>query len=258
MITSKRGDTLVEVTIAIGIFSMIAIAVASVMSSGTSGSQMALETTLAREEIDAQAEALRFIHSSYTSSKRFEDSKNAHSESLNPYRRIWGQIIDRANVVTDEGGSDPTESVKQFAPSTCDELYDRSEDNPNSLFAQKGFILNLKQLSNQEEAVIGSDPNSDTGVFTATTTYPRLIFTNNNPEENSDNESLTGASEFNKVYQAAGIYIVGVKDSEGTNISGTKTSGFYDFYIRTCWYGSDATRPSTISTVVRLYNPDPE
>ena len=51
----KKGDTLVEVTLAIGIFSMIAIAVASVMSGGTASAQLALETTLAREEIDTQA-----------------------------------------------------------------------------------------------------------------------------------------------------------------------------------------------------------
>ena len=57
----KKGDTLVEVTLAVGIFSMIAIAVVAVMSNGTSESQTALETTLAREEIDTQVEALRFI-----------------------------------------------------------------------------------------------------------------------------------------------------------------------------------------------------
>ncbi|MBQ2660555.1 InlB B-repeat-containing protein, partial [Candidatus Saccharibacteria bacterium] len=32
-------------------------------------------------------------------------------------------------------------------------------------------------------------------------------------------------------------------------------SAFYDFYIRTCWYGNDGETPSTISTVVRLYDP---
>ena len=65
----KKGDTLVEVTLAIGIFSMIAIAVASVMSGGSSSAQLALETTLAREEIDTQADAIRFIHSTYSANK---------------------------------------------------------------------------------------------------------------------------------------------------------------------------------------------
>lgn len=258
MIKSKHGDTLIEVTIAIGIFSMIAIAVASVMSSGTSGSQMALETTLAREEIDAQAEALRFIHSSYASSKRYEDSKiEDYGQSTNPYRSIWGQIISLANTFSGEEGDDSLNNIKQFAPSTCDELYQSNADggSPNSIFAQKAFILNLKQLSNPSKAVIKANPDEN-NVFVPTTTYPRLVFINNNPDQNSDNESLTATKQLNEVYQAAGIYIVGVQDSESTNISGTKAAGFYDFYIRTCWYGTDASRPSNISTVVRLYNPD--
>lgn len=263
MIKTKRGDTLIEVTIAIGIFSMIAIAVASVMSSGTSGSQMALETTLAREEVDAQAEALRFVHSSYASSKRFEDSKNDYDLSDNPYRNIWGQIVQLVNKVTvGEEDDDLNASVQQFAPSTCDELYsnDQGEANPNSLFTQKGFILNLKQLSNPNEAVIASNDANRGGIFVPTTTYPHLIFNNglqnNGSSSNSDSESLATTKQFNNVYQAAGIYIVGVQDPGTTNISGTKASAYYDFYIRTCWYGTDATRPSTISTVVRLYDPD--
>lgn len=257
MIKPQRGDTLIEVTIAIGIFSMIAIAVASVMSSGTAGSQMALETTLAREEIDAQAEALRFIHSSYAGSKRFEDGKNDYSESTNDYRKIWGQIIQRANTIPDTGEEDDLNAaIEQFTPSSCDELYDRSEDNLNSLFAQKAFILNLKQLSNPEESVIASNDPNKNSVFVPTTTYPHLIFTENDLNKNSDNESLAITGNLTKVYQAAGIYIVGVQDPKTTNIGGTKTSAFYDFYIRTCWYGTDATRPSTISTVVRLYDPD--
>jgi type II secretory pathway pseudopilin PulG len=65
----KRGDTLIEVTLAVGIFSMIAVAVVATMSSGTTNAQTALETTLARAEIDAQAEALRFIQTSASANK---------------------------------------------------------------------------------------------------------------------------------------------------------------------------------------------
>ena len=49
----RVGDTLVEVTLAIGIFSMVAIAVVAVVSGSTSGAQSALETTVTREQIDA-------------------------------------------------------------------------------------------------------------------------------------------------------------------------------------------------------------
>ena len=61
----KKGDTLVEVSLAIGIFSMVAIAAVSVINGSTNGAQASLESTITREEIDGQAEALRFIQSAY-------------------------------------------------------------------------------------------------------------------------------------------------------------------------------------------------
>ena len=77
---SKRGDTLIEVMLAVGIFSMVAVAVVAVMSGGTSSAQTALETTLAREEINTQAEALRFIQSSYIAEK---DNENGIEKIIN-------------------------------------------------------------------------------------------------------------------------------------------------------------------------------
>ena len=219
----KKGDTLIEVTIAIGIFSMIAIGVASVMSSGSSGSQTALETTLAREEIDVQAEALRFIHSARISSR---------SDSDNPYDTIWNAITASA---IDGGTMDA--STAQFNPSSCQALYNR--ENDNSVFAQHAFILNPRALDSSQNGVFRASEASDASVFTPTTTHPRLVF-------DASGNNL----------RAEGIYVIAVKDA-GTNIVGYDSAepAFYDFYIRTCWYGSDNERPSTISTVIRLYSP---
>ncbi len=64
----SRGDTLIEVLFAITIFSLVAVGGISIMNQGTATSQRALEITLVRQQIDAQAEALRFLNSSYVSS----------------------------------------------------------------------------------------------------------------------------------------------------------------------------------------------
>ena len=216
----KKGDTLIEVTIAIGIFSLIAITIAAVMSSGTSGSQTALETTLAREEIDAQAEALRFIHESYITSK--------DATGGNPYYYLWDDIKGQAIAANSNSTT--------FNPSSCQDLY-----NNNILRNQKAFILNPRALESGN-ALIKYSSNSDR--FQPTDTYPRIDY-------NGDTLS-----------KAYGIYVVAVKDS-GTNIVGqgnnngdtSSVTAFYDFYIRTCWYGLDAERPSDISTVIRLYDP---
>lgn len=61
----QRGDTIIEVLFAITIFSLVAVGSMSIMNQGTMTAERSLEITLVRSEIDAQAEALRFIHESY-------------------------------------------------------------------------------------------------------------------------------------------------------------------------------------------------
>jgi len=60
-----RGDTLVEVLFAIAIFSLVAVGGLAIMNQGAATSQRALEITMVRNEIDAQAETLRFLNASY-------------------------------------------------------------------------------------------------------------------------------------------------------------------------------------------------
>lgn len=247
----KKGDTLIEVTIAIGIFSMIAIAVASVMSSGTSGSQTALETTLAREEIDAQAEALRFVQSAYINARN--DKSSSATSTGSRYESLWKKIAASAIDLADVDSA-----VTQFAPSSCEDLYNKDSEGYGNIFQQKAFILNPKQLSNGDSAFISVTDPSVSAKFAPTTTYPHLIF-GDSGDDNDSTDSLVSTTVRDNLYQAAGIYVVAVRDADTTTIinAGDKpVSAFYDFYIRTCWYGTDATRPSTISTVVRLYDPD--
>lgn len=237
-----KGDTLIEVTLAIGIFSMIAVIIVTVVNGSASSAQTALEITLAREEIDAQAEALRFIHSAYISTS----GGKAAVDDEGKYAAIWEDITTKAR---DDSG--------EYSPSSCSELYDGSK-----LIDQNAFIINTKGLKNSTKDAIILRPSETGNKFSQATTYPRIIYlantanTANSPlftdEEKSNNT--------NSIQGVEGIYIVAVKDSSGTKIvtggdeSQTK-SAYYDFYIRTCWYGPGADHPSTISTVIRLYNP---
>ena len=241
----KKGDTLIEVTLAVGIFSMVAIAIVAVMSSGISTAQTSLETTLAREEIDAQAEAIRFIHSAYVGDQSIEDS---------PYVKLWQMITDNANELTTDAAA--TKALTQFQPSSCQSLYDPLSN---------AFIINPRMLGSLTKDSINSvyiSSNSKPDKFSQTTTYPRLVYTKTETSTTTtDNTSLYGGNDYTSLYRAEGIYIVAVKGKNNTFIvdkpgKAAKRSGFYDFYIRACWYGSNASEPSTISTVIRLYNPD--
>ena len=242
----KRGDTLIEVMLAVGIFSMVAVAVVAVMSGGTSSAQTALETTLAREEIDAQAEALRFIQTSYITSRESKESK---------FGQLWKTIISKAinNNNPSYEIAPAQESLLQYSPKSCDELYNSGDKEAET----HGFIINTQKLGDFTDASDVVVANTDGGGnkwLARASTYPHLIF--GTSTNNTDDDNLVSTNSNSDLYRAEGIYIIAVKDPKTTNIVGSgDTAAYYDFYIRTCWYGTGESNPSTISTVMRLYDP---
>ena len=261
----KKGDTLIEVMLAVGIFSMVAIAIVAVMSGGVSGAQTALETTLAREEIDAQAEALRFIQSAYVAEKASLKDDGTATLQNRRFANLWKAITDKA--VDLSGSGDAGKELTNYSPSKCDDLYNSTNGEVRNY---KAFVINTRRLgtfSNSsisqngtaggQAVLISSDGNGS--YFAPATTYPRIIF-GTSSTQNEDNSNLIDVPTSDTVFRAEGIYVIGVKDSNTTSViadnAATNKSAFYDFYIRTCWYGIDADQPSTISTVIRLYNPD--
>ena len=101
----NRGDTLVEVLLGVTIFSLVAVIALETMNRGMAIAQYSLETTLVRQQVDAQAEMLRYAH----------DMKND----------TWKKLVDNnsvsVSVVDDNEGSLGVEkcpddfSTKEFA-----------------------------------------------------------------------------------------------------------------------------------------------
>ncbi len=60
-----RGDTIIEVLFAVAVFAMVAVGSLSIMNQGTATAQRSLEITLVRQQVDAQVEAIRYIHHAY-------------------------------------------------------------------------------------------------------------------------------------------------------------------------------------------------
>lgn len=231
----KKGDTLVEVTLAVGIFSMVAISIVSVINGSTSSAQTALEATLTREEIDAQAEALRFIHASTNT----EDGEG-------PYHKIWKKITELALANGDN-------SIKDYPPSTCDSLYNVDTAISGNAFVVDTHMLSSINASTDLSTVADNAIKQKSGsgsLFQQAATYPHLVYTDSN-------SNLVEEGTDSGLRSVDGIYILAVKDP-GTNIVGNNNSvsAYYDFYIRTCWYGAGERKASTISTVIRLNNPN--
>lgn len=61
----QAGDTLIEVLFAVTVFSLVVVTSLALMNQGTSASIRSLQITLVRQEIDAQADTLRFLNSAY-------------------------------------------------------------------------------------------------------------------------------------------------------------------------------------------------
>lgn len=116
-----RGDTLIEVLFATAAFSLLAVGAIALMNQGLATSQRALEITLVRNEIDSQAEALRFLNTSYIASYNASNSYATGTPASE-----WYSISETARITT---------NISEFGPSggTCPEP-------PTS-----SFILNPKK-----------------------------------------------------------------------------------------------------------------
>lgn len=93
MVIRDKGDTLVEVLFAVTVFSLIAVGSMSIMHQGTSAAQRALEITLVRQEIDAQAEALRFLNTSYVAAYQVHASNYPSDTAAGQWRIMQDSVI---------------------------------------------------------------------------------------------------------------------------------------------------------------------
>ena len=245
---SLRGDTLVEVLFSITVFAMIAVLSINLMNNGVNTAQSTLEITMARNEIDAQAEGLRFIQNSYLAEKELAGSRQ--------FTTLWNELIKTAN--------EPAENlVKNITSSaSCAAAY-------NSKQTYKYFALNTR-LIQPEYSLVGSYGDAGTNysaiiadtIIQATKTpakivqtpvYPRIIYSKWGSASTENSEDMKESSLNRKVELVEGLWVVAVK---GGKIFSNSQPEYYDFYIRTCWAAPGRSVPSTIGTVVRLYNPE--
>jgi len=232
----RRGDTIIEVMFAIALFSMVAIISINLMNSGISVTESSLEQTLARAEISAQAEALRFLHNAYIAEYEYPEYNN--------YALIWERITERA--------IDPEDYMSTRDVDNCETMY-----NSDAFANGQPFVINTRRLSRNADITL--ETNIIDALITPTNTpfeptdlNPRLIFTG--AFDDSDTE-LKESGEYRNVARVEGIWVTAVK---GDIFQDTLIPKFYDFYIRTCWIAPGRNYPTKLGTIIRLYNPQNE
>ena len=207
----RRGDTIVEVTLAITIFSMVAMAGVTLMNMGVSNAQASLQLVMAREAMDAQAEALRMIHNSYAA--------NIKSVEANSIASRWTAIEGKAVANIPKFGNG----------STCQQMISDSTNR---------FVIDVRNLKN------GTSVNPVKTSINNPSTFPRLFY------GVEDSNNIDTSTSFQS---AEGLWVQAVKA-----VKDPKTGAYlaYDFHIRTCWNAPGKNVPTTLGTIVRLYNPE--
>lgn len=120
----ERGDTLIEVLFAVTVFSLIVVGSLTIMNQGLSASQRSLEITQVRQQIDGQAETLRYIHDVYVAA--YQPGMNP--ASLTGTAKQWNEIVTKSSVTSaSQFGTDmdtcPTPPTKSFIVDPKTALY---------------------------------------------------------------------------------------------------------------------------------------
>jgi len=217
-----RGDTLIEVLLAVAIFSLVAVGGLSIMNQGLSTAQRSLEITLVRQEINSQAETLRFLNASYIAAYR----SGVTDYSSDPPAQQWYKAFIQTTI--------PNINVSQFSnTSTCPKiLSDISENGGNGSY----FIMNTHDA---EATSLVSEPEVN---FESAKTFSQVHY-----DYNTTTEVYT-------VSKAEGIWIEAIRSIMPTN-SNQDNADYIDFHIRACWDSPGQSVPVTLGTIVRLYEP---
>lgn len=216
---SQKGDTLIEVMFAFAIFALIAVGSLTIMNQGISAAQRSLEITLVRAQMDAQAEAIRYIHQAYVAS--YQKNGPAPTGIAAEWVRMTSKTSGR--------GADGASPFGQTNGVVC----------PTTTPGQRPFILNARTAKMWDAVPASSSPNGSLPPFS------QVIY-----NDDFTIDPVTGDTSGPSINQAYGIWVEAVPSPASAN--GT---GFVDFHIRSCWSGAGSTVPMTLGTIVRLYEP---
>lgn len=208
----EQGDTIVEVLFAVAVFAIVAVGGMAIMNQGTAVAQRSLEVTQVRQQIDAQAEAIRYIHQAYVATYQKGGTPAPSSTA--------------AQWVTMTSTDDEEEGGK--GASTASDFGELSSEGrcPSSAPGERPFILNARKAE-----VWGSLPTMTPPANGSLPPYAYVDYNGSN------------------VTSAYGIWIEAIPSESNNGL------GFVDFHIRACWDSAGSSVPTTLGTIVRLYEP---
>lgn len=176
----NRGDTLIEVLFAVAVFSFIAVGGLSIMNQGMATSQRALEISLVRNEIDSQAETLRFLNASYVSAYQTGVNYSADTPAGQ-----WSIIT--SNLATTDNASD-------FSMSICPSSSASLRSNSFILNTRSAKVLSLSATNFESAKTFSQVIYNNKQVSIAEGVWIEAVKSNNVV---GNNQSNSGYIDFN-------------------------------------------------------------
>ncbi len=239
----KAGDTIVEVVFAFAVFSLVSVIGISIMNRGSEMSQNALELNLVRNQINSQAESLRFLHENYIRelSNAAPNTDPTSITAAGEWRKVTGKSRITPGVDLRIQASTPDKLKTMLGAQGQCKYPDRSNNNAFVLNprSKPPKVLAASSRGSWPSGFIGGENNR---MLKTPSSYARLVF---GPEGSAEAEADT-----NQISTSTGL-----KSVEGIWIERLDGAGYYDFYIRACWSSASSSTASTLETVVRLYEP---
>lgn len=217
----QRGDTIIEVIFAVTVFSMVAVGGMGLMNQGAAMAQRSLEIGMVRDQMDAQADALRYVHSEYLASLGQATSSAA---------TLWGQVTTGAVAVTDTPSFDSiSDGQSCHLPATA-----------------RPFALDLQKFATNANPVLAAKANAS---GTGSAAVP-VLASNASVPSLADEMTYAQVRYVSTGTVSQGLWIVAVKNPHTSDALGS-----YDFNVYSCWLTPGQAAPVTLGTVVRLYDP---
>ena len=213
---------MIEVLLAVTIFSVVAVTGLTIMNQGSAASQRSLEITLVRNEMEAQATALRFMYDAALAQK---SSASYDSTSVSPTSPAgkWDAVLAlrKSSTVGATPFANMASGISCIRPSTI----------------TNAFVVNPRTAT-----VYTYSANATR--WTTAPVFSRVRF----------NQPTPGDPHPTGIQNVEGIWVEAVR-RDAAPIGGVTVPGYTDFHIRACWSTVGQSQPVTLGTIVRLYEP---
>ena len=220
----QKGDTMIEVLLAVTIFSVVAVMGLTIMNQGSAASQRSLEITQVRNEIEAQATTLRFMYDAALAQRTSAGYDASAPVDPNSPAGRWSAVtaLRKPSAVGATSFDAMVTGTNCIAPAAI----------------TNAFIVNPRTAQVYTRS-------GNVASWVTASIFSRVRFAAATPG-NPHPTAIAGVE---------GIWVEAVERQPVTVAANDRIPGYTDFHIRACWKTVGQVQPASLGTFVRLFEP---